>query len=276
MSVQELNDEERILFLQEFVESIIISLYKESASKEVIESEKIKIKYLQQNKPFESFGAMIPFVNNNKQETIDKKEYTRSTFPARIPQKNALALPLTRIAPVRIPFHPVQPPQKVQPSPFSSIKFIQQSAPMQPQQQNNSQLLQPRPSAQSTPPQTTTTPQPVKTPSTVSPSTSPNPLAKIELLVKDQGIQLIECPGANKFILVKVRNKINTTKITLTEEEIKGVVDYFAQQARVPIIGGILKAAVDDMLISAVSSNYIGSRFIITKKSPYSLIEGQI
>ena len=86
------------------------------------------------------------------------------------------------------------------------------------------------------------------------------------------GVQLIECPGPGKNVLVKVRNKINLTKIAMNAQEIDKIIEYFSQEAKIPIINGILKAAVGDMVISAVSSQYAGSRFIITKKSPYSLI----
>jgi len=99
-------------------------------------------------------------------------------------------------------------------------------------------------------------------------------LEKIDHLIKDNSIQMIECAGPGKNILVKVRNKLNTTKIILGEEEIKKIINYFSNQAKIPVVGGILKAAVRDLVISAVVSDYVGSRFIINKKSPYSLIEG--
>ena len=261
MSLQELSDNQRIIFLQEFVKSIILSLYQESQTKNAIESEKIKIKYLEKNKPFESFGNKIPFAELS--EKISEKKYIKPVFPMKIPQKT---MSMRKIYPFNRSSHLYQPQQKVLPS----IKPIQQSPQLMQQQNIHQQTVSPT---------SQTTQIPFQLPSQqvsqqIQTNPTSNPLAKIESLVKDQGVQLIECPGAGKFILVKVRNKINTTKITLTEEEIKAIIDYFAQQADIPIVGGILRAAVDDMLISAVSSNYVGSRFIITKKSPYSLIEG--
>lgn len=268
MSLQELSDNQRIIFLQKFVKSIIISLYQESQTKDAIESEKIKIKYLEKNKPFESFGGKLPFAEYS--EKIPEKKYMKPVFPMKIPQKT---MNMRKIYPFDHSFQSYKPQQKVLPS----IKPMQQSTQSM-QQQNISQ-----PTVSPTSPTSQTTQTQFQLPSQQASQQTPKqsqtdkqqtPLAKIEFLVKDQGVQLIECPGAGKFILVKVRNKINTTKITLTESEIKTIIDYFAQQADIPVVGGILKAAVDDMLISAVSSNYVGSRFIITKKSPYSLIEG--
>lgn len=116
--------------------------------------------------------------------------------------------------------------------------------------------------------------KPVKSFQSNIPSDNTGGLGKINSLVKDSGVQMIECPGAGKNILVKVRNKFNATRIILNEVEIKNIIDYFSKSARIPVIGGIFKAAFGSLLISAVVSEYAGSRFIINKKSPYSLIEG--
>ena len=107
-----------------------------------------------------------------------------------------------------------------------------------------------------------------------SQGTSDNyPLKKIDPLIHDNAVQMIECPGPGKNVLVKARNKINGTKVVLNEADIKNIITYFSMYAKIPIMGGILKAAVDNLIISAVVSEYVGSRFIITKKSPYQLIE---
>ena len=99
-------------------------------------------------------------------------------------------------------------------------------------------------------------------------------LKKIDNLIKDVAVQMIECPGTGKNILVKVRNKISITRIILNESEINSIINYFSKNAKIPVSEGVLNAAVGSLLISAVVSEYAGSRFIITKKSPYELIEG--
>tara|TARA_Y100000310_G_scaffold340594_1_gene436971 strand:- start:952 stop:1806 length:855 start_codon:yes stop_codon:yes gene_type:complete len=98
-------------------------------------------------------------------------------------------------------------------------------------------------------------------------------LGKIEKLLRDKTIQLIECPGPEKNLLIEKLTKINTTKISLNQEEITDIINNFSTQAKIPIMGGILKAAVGDMVISAVISEYIGSRFIIRRITPYSLLQ---
>ena len=99
-------------------------------------------------------------------------------------------------------------------------------------------------------------------------------LGKLEPLLKDTSIQSIECPGPGKNLLIKRYNKINVTKTILNQAEISSIINDFSEKARIPIVGGILKAAVGDLVISAVISEFVGSRFIINKITAYSLIDG--
>ena len=97
-------------------------------------------------------------------------------------------------------------------------------------------------------------------------------LGKLGPLLKDTSIQSIECPGPGKNLLIKRYNKINITKIILNQAEVSSIINDFSEKARIPITGGILKAAVGDLVISAVVSEFVGSRFIINKITAYSLI----
>jgi len=114
-------------------------------------------------------------------------------------------------------------------------------------------------------------------PAQVTPEIQPRPaelgLGKLDPLLKNKSIQSIECPGPGKNLLIKRYNKINATRITLNQVEITDIINNFAQQARIPITGGILKAAVGDLIISAVISEFVGSRFIINKITAYNLIQ---
>lgn len=118
--------------------------------------------------------------------------------------------------------------------------------------------------------------QPVKSINT-SPTPQPRPqglvLGKLEPLLKDKSIQSLECPGPGKNVLIKRHNQINATKITLSQEDISNTINSFAQEAKIPVMGGILKAAVGDLIISAVISEFVGSRFILNKINPYNLIQ---
>jgi len=97
-------------------------------------------------------------------------------------------------------------------------------------------------------------------------------MQKINKLLKDNAVQMIECPGPGKYLVIKKRNRVNVTKFVMSQDEITKVINNFSEQARIPVVGGILRAAVGDLIISAVSSQFIGSRFIINRSTPYSLI----
>jgi len=97
-------------------------------------------------------------------------------------------------------------------------------------------------------------------------------MVEINKLIEDKNVQMIECPGPGKKFLVKVRNRVNMTKLNLNEAEIKNIIAYFSDYARIPIVGGILKTSVNQLMISAVISEYAGSRFIINKRNPYDII----
>jgi hypothetical protein len=97
-------------------------------------------------------------------------------------------------------------------------------------------------------------------------------MKKIEPLLKDISVLSIECSGPEKNLLLKRNNQTNIARITLTQSDINDIVDDFSKKAMIPVVGGILKAAVGNTVISAVISEFVGSRFIITKITPYSLI----
>ncbi|MEK6871881.1 MAG: hypothetical protein AABX16_03175 [Nanoarchaeota archaeon] len=248
MSLQELNHEQRIIFLMDFAEELMLQSTQENQVKEIIAAEKIKRKYLQENQEINAFGATIVF---DKKEQILPQEKSVEVYGqlttdfARKNERLQIAMPQQR-ARQFLPRR--QPPAQIQIKPQTATKMSQELL----------SLTQPQ------------------SPDAINSDSSLNPLRKIEPMINDPQVQLIECPGTGKNMLVKIRNRINVTKTVLSENEIKGIITYFANQANVPVIGGILKAAVGEMLISAVISNYVGSRFILAKKSPYSLLKEQI
>jgi len=98
-------------------------------------------------------------------------------------------------------------------------------------------------------------------------------LAKLNAFLYDKEISIIECPGPGKIISVKKAGAHALTQITLAPEDINKIIQNFSEKARIPIMGGIFKASVGSLTITAVISEFVGSRFIIYKSTPYSLIE---
>ena len=109
---------------------------------------------------------------------------------------------------------------------------------------------------------------PIK-PTMIAPPARPLPpefnLGKIDALIKDPRVSLIESPGPGKIVLVRMDGTTTTTQISLSQEEIHSIIKKFAEQARIPIVPGIFKAVVGNLLITAVISELVGTRFIISK-----------
>ncbi|MFH1500636.1 MAG: hypothetical protein ABIE22_01695 [archaeon] len=119
----------------------------------------------------------------------------------------------------------------------------------------------------------TTTPTDVIHPDLTKPLPPGFNLGKLNHLVSDPKVTMIECPGPGKYVLVRSRLKSSITNISLGESEVRDTINIFSQAARIPLIGGVFKAAVGNLVIIAILSDFVGSKFIITKASPYSILE---
>ena len=99
---------------------------------------------------------------------------------------------------------------------------------------------------------------------------------RITPLLNDPVISLIECPGAEKPIGIIRAGQRQITRINLSPEEIKGILNKISDAAHLPLLEGVFQAIVDDFSINAIISEMVGSKFVIRKKTPYSLLERQV
>lgn len=88
---------------------------------------------------------------------------------------------------------------------------------------------------------------------------------KLSMFMRDPSITGIECQGPGKPLIIGKMGRKELTKITLTEKEIRGIIERFAEEARIPVIKGLFKAIIGDLMMTAVVSEIAGSRFIITR-----------
>jgi len=98
---------------------------------------------------------------------------------------------------------------------------------------------------------------------------------KLSQLINDNSITMIECNGANKEITLFKAGEKQSTKISLTEEEIKSLLQKIATKANIPLMSGVFKARLDNFEVNAVISEVIGTRFIIRKNTPYNIIKAK-
>jgi len=89
-------------------------------------------------------------------------------------------------------------------------------------------------------------------------------LGKLNPLIDDPRVKTIECYGQGEQIAVLVPNK-RTTNIILNEEEVNQTVINFSKAAKIPIQTGVLKIALGRLILSAIISEVIGTKFIIQK-----------
>lgn len=94
-------------------------------------------------------------------------------------------------------------------------------------------------------------------------------LKKIESILNDPTVQSIECTGPEKPLLLNQGGITRSAPVRFTKEEIDAILQEASKKTRIPLTGGIFTAALGDIIMSAVISDFIGSRFIIEhKKSP--------
>lgn len=89
---------------------------------------------------------------------------------------------------------------------------------------------------------------------------------KLNPLIKDPYVNEIECNGSESNLYVKKSGMNQNTNINLSIEEIYEIIAEFSQKTRIPVINGRIKAALNDLVITAVLSETLGPRFIIQKK----------
>lgn len=98
-------------------------------------------------------------------------------------------------------------------------------------------------------------------------------MEKINPLLADPAVISVECPGPDRPILINKSGRVQTSSIIMNTEEINKLMAEISKITRIPLIQGIFKAAFGKYIISAVVSDFVGTRFIIQKKNPFMLMQ---
>lgn len=91
--------------------------------------------------------------------------------------------------------------------------------------------------------------------------------SRINHLLSDPLIQAIECLGPGKPLVVTRAGFVQTTSTTLTLAEIKSILNELSEKTRIPLLSGIFKVAVQNLVITSVISEFADPRFIIQKRT---------
>ena len=92
-------------------------------------------------------------------------------------------------------------------------------------------------------------------------------LEKLDPLVKDPLVRAIECNGPNERVIVTGAMGRKSTKIILTKEEVSEIIKKFSDASKIPVHEGIFRAVFGGLILSAIVSEIIGSKFLIKKIS---------
>ena len=92
-------------------------------------------------------------------------------------------------------------------------------------------------------------------------------LGKLNPLIQDPMIKTIECKGPEENIIVRGALGTKPTKIVLNKEEIDEVIKKFSEATKIPAQDGVFKAVTGKLILSAIISEIVGSKFIIKKMS---------
>ena len=84
-------------------------------------------------------------------------------------------------------------------------------------------------------------------------------------MLSNPNISLIQCDGSGKSIKVTKQGQLQETNTVLSEEEIRGIIQKFADRAGLPLTEPIFKAKVLNFAITAIISSFAGSKFVISK-----------
>jgi len=79
-------------------------------------------------------------------------------------------------------------------------------------------------------------------------------LGKLNPLIKDFNVDVIECFGTNQKIIVEGKMGKKPTGITLTQEELKEIISEFSKKSKIPFGEGISKVAVGKLTFTLIKN----------------------
>jgi hypothetical protein len=88
---------------------------------------------------------------------------------------------------------------------------------------------------------------------------------KLNSLIDDIYVSEIECANSDAPLTVKKFGAIQKTGVRLSVDEIYELVAEFSQKTRIPVVEGRIRAALNNLVISANLSGKLGPSFIIQK-----------
>lgn len=90
-------------------------------------------------------------------------------------------------------------------------------------------------------------------------------LGKLDPLIKDTNVRIIECNGPDENVIVEGNMGRKPTGIILNQEEINDIINKFSEKTKIPISTGIYRVVIGKFLFLAIISEVVSSKFVIRK-----------
>ena len=94
---------------------------------------------------------------------------------------------------------------------------------------------------------------------------SVNPMDRLMPIMNDRQVTSIECPGANKNIVVRKGMMKQNAPIIFSEDDISKIMDEISNKTKIPVIEGLFKVMINNLLFTALVSEFAGTRFKMEK-----------
>lgn len=99
-------------------------------------------------------------------------------------------------------------------------------------------------------------------------------LGKINPLLKDSAVKVIECPGPNEKIMVKGDMGEKPTNIMVSQEEINEIIETFSDKAGIPVEQGTTQLVLGKFQMTVIKPEGEGNKRFIIKKLPPKKSQG--
>jgi hypothetical protein len=255
-------DELRAIFLREFLKAIII--YK--SQKEILSN--INLSEVSKNIPLQiptPLEPIIPLIRRYKEKILGGDITKKVLKPEKLKKDEKIQEPVREDENEFIESMKIEQTQQRMPSMQGDKKqpLIQIKTPAPFVGQRMPSLMSQQPQrAPRAPMQRQTTPIMVGADFS---NIGSERLKYLLFLMSDGSITSIECPGPEKQLIINKSGIVNPTGVSLKTEEIDGIIKEVSKRTRIPINQGLFKTAFDNLILTAVVSEFVGTRFLIER-----------
>jgi len=89
---------------------------------------------------------------------------------------------------------------------------------------------------------------------------------RLNKIFADPAVQVLNCPGPNKNVLITRLGMVQPSQISFNENEINDFMKDLSEKTRIPLIPGLIKVIFQNLIITSVVSEFIGTKFIAERR----------